>query len=86
MGLDLWFREDVARILGAAYEAMSLTAAAGEPEAGYRAGFGAALRAVAMGFGVADPGRGADAGWREPEVRRPAREATVAARLDWREG
>jgi hypothetical protein len=70
MGLDLWFRADVARILQATHEAMCSTAAvmadaiaqgnrtddvAGrERAAGYRQGFGAALRAVAMAFGLAD--------------------------------
>jgi hypothetical protein len=72
MGLDLWFRADVARILQAAHEAMCSTAAvmgdavaegnragdAGnwERAAGYRQGFGAALRAVAMAFGLTEPG------------------------------
>ncbi len=65
MGLDLWFRADVARILQATHEAMSSTAAvmgqgvaddAGgrERAAGYRQGFGAALRAVATAFGLTD--------------------------------
>ena len=65
MGLDLWFRADVARILQATHEAMTSTAAvmgqgvaddAGgrERAAGYRQGFGAALRAVATAFGLTD--------------------------------
>ena len=65
MGLDLWFRADVARILQATHEAMCSTAAvmgdclvddAGGQEraAGYRQGFGAALRAVATAFGLTD--------------------------------
>ena len=70
MGLDLWFRADVARILQATNEAMCSTATAmgaglsDDPEgreraAGYRQGFGAALRAVAAGFGLTEsaPGR-----------------------------
>jgi hypothetical protein len=69
MGLDLWFRADVARILQATHEAMCSTAAvmgdgleydAGgrERAAGYRQGFGAALRAVATAFGLLDGARG----------------------------
>ena len=65
MGLDLWFRADVARILQATHEAMCLTAAAlgegpaadagsRERAAGYRQGFGAALRAVATAFGLTE--------------------------------
>lgn len=71
MGLDLWFRADVARILQATHEAMTMTAAAvgdqtdddigaRERAAGYRQGFGAALRAVATAFGLnetQDPSR-----------------------------
>jgi len=63
MGMDLWFRADVARILQASYEAMCSTAAVAgddlagsERAAGYRQGFGAALRTVAMAFGLTDPG------------------------------
>ena len=72
MGLDLWFRADVARILQATHEAMCSTAAvmgdaiaegsraddAGgrERAAGYQQGFGAALRAVATAFGLTEPG------------------------------
>jgi len=63
--LDLWFRADVARILQATHEAMCSTAAVMgvgvadnapglERAAGYRLGFGAALRAVAMAFGLAE--------------------------------
>jgi len=62
MGMDLWFRADVARILQATYEAMCSTAAVAgddlagsERAAGYRQGFGAALRTVAMAFGLTDP-------------------------------
>ena len=63
MGMDLWFRADVARSLQASYEAMCSTAAVAgddlagsERAAGYRQGFGAALRTVAMAFGLTDPG------------------------------
>jgi len=65
MGLDLWFRADVARILQATHEAMCSTAAVmgdglvddadgQERAAGYRQGFGAALRAVATAFGLTE--------------------------------
>lgn len=86
MGLDLWFRADVARILQATHEAMSSTAAmvgeglgddAGgrERAAAYRQGFGAALRAVAAAFGLAEcaPGGSPD--------RRPAVGGPGAARF-----
>jgi len=77
MGLDLWFRADVARILQATHEAMCSTAAvmgdgladdAGSQEraAGYRQGFGAALRAVATAFGLTEPGNMPDRWRREP--------------------
>ena len=72
MGLDLWFRADVARILQATHEALCSTAAvmgdaiaegsraddAGSREraAGYQQGFGAALRAVATAFGLTESG------------------------------
>jgi len=84
MGLDLWFRADVARILQATHEAMCSTAAvvgdglagdAGgrERAAGYRQGFGAALRAVATAFGLTDgaPGGSPD-GWRPVAAPEPA--------------
>ncbi len=61
MGLDLWFREDVARILAAMHEAMQATskalAGAGDEEADlYRRGFSDALQAVGVAFGVCLPG------------------------------
>ena len=57
MGLDLWFRDDVARILAAAYEAMHSSTEAlppADPETAevYRRGFEDALRSVALGFGL----------------------------------
>ncbi len=65
MGLDLWFPDDVKRILAATHETMdsamdgaSLGAAApADPDvaAAYRQGFVDALRAVAVAFGVAQP-------------------------------
>lgn len=60
MGLDLWFREDVARILAATQETMGATLGAITPsDAGtadaYRQGFEDALRAVGVAFGVMMP-------------------------------
>lgn len=60
MALDLWFREDVARILASAAETMTATQTASpalDPElaAAYRAGFVDAIRAAAVAFGVAAP-------------------------------
>ncbi len=52
MGLDLWFRADVARILQATNEAMSETAAEGAVDPAYQRGFQSALRAVATAFGL----------------------------------
>lgn len=67
MGLDLWFREDVARILASMHETMRATTyalqeAGAKPAHGaevadaYRQGFVDALRAVAVAFGVCSPG------------------------------
>jgi hypothetical protein len=66
MGLDLWFRDDVARILASAHETMQastqthLGASAGSPGADealrlYQRGFTDALRALALAFGLASP-------------------------------
>jgi hypothetical protein len=57
MGLDLWFREDVARILASQYETMQAStdvAMNGNTEA-YRQGFEDAIRGMAVAFGVAAP-------------------------------
>ncbi len=68
MALDLWFREDVTRILASTYETMrASTCAVGweacgpgahvasESAAPYQQGFTDAVRAIAMAFGVATP-------------------------------
>jgi hypothetical protein len=60
MGLDLWFREDVARILASTYQTMTASLGAVPPHQPqmadlYRRGFADALRAVALAFGVAAP-------------------------------
>ena len=62
MGLDLWFPDDVKRILASAYEAMAASMHASvplDPEmAGvYQQGFVDALRVVGVAFGVAVPGQ-----------------------------
>jgi hypothetical protein len=60
MALDLWFPEDVARILASAHETMQ-TSTAGwshvSPKlaTAYQQGFVDALRAVGIAFGVAAP-------------------------------
>jgi hypothetical protein len=61
MALDLWFREDVARILLSAHETMkaSLGGVAStrtDVADAYRQGFADALQAVGIAFGVAVPG------------------------------
>lgn len=61
MALDLWFREDISRILASTHETMRASAGAVptlDPElsATYRRGFLDALRAVAIAFGVVVPG------------------------------
>lgn len=55
MGLDLWFREDVARILAATQETMLASQAASLINEDYQLGFRDALRAVAVAFGVVAP-------------------------------
>ncbi len=57
MGLDLWFREDVMRILASAHETMRRSTVATSPPGSaltnaYRQGFVDALRAVGVAFGV----------------------------------
>lgn len=56
MGLDLWFREDVARILAATQETMQASQAASVVNEDYQQGFRDALRALAVAFGVIPPG------------------------------
>jgi hypothetical protein len=60
MGLDVWFREDVARILSSIQEAMGTTIEATSPASpeeadAYHRGVVDALRAVGIAFGVAIP-------------------------------
>ena len=66
MGLDLWFREDVARILAATQETMRASMAATPTHdaeaAAYQQGFADAVRSMALAFGVAAAPPGAP-GW-----------------------
>ena len=60
-GLDLWFREDVARILASTHETMVASMRASAPldpetAAAYQQGFVDALRALGVAFGVVPPG------------------------------
>ncbi|MBN1661959.1 MAG: hypothetical protein JXA93_26430 [Anaerolineae bacterium] len=62
MGLDVWFRDDVARILASTHETMAASMRAtvpldAESAEAYQKGFVDALRAVAIAFGVAVPMR-----------------------------
>jgi hypothetical protein len=62
MGLDLWFQDDVRRILAATHETMVASMRAAPPlnletAEAYQQGFGDALRAVAVAFGVTAPGQ-----------------------------
>jgi hypothetical protein len=70
MGLDLWFREDIVRILASTQETMRSSISASQPldvavAESYRDGFDDALRSVAVAFGICAPtpqgtrGRGA---------------------------
>jgi len=61
VALDLWFRDDVARILASTHETMRGTAGSVTPldeqrASAYQQGFEDALRSVAVAFGVAVPG------------------------------
>ena len=62
MGLDMWFREDVQRILASVLEtqrnaARAMPALDTEHAAAYQRGFFDALKAVAVGFGIAPPSK-----------------------------
>jgi hypothetical protein len=62
MGLDVWFQQDVARILASTHETMAASMRATAPldaeiAEAYQRGFVDALRAVAVAFGVAGPSR-----------------------------
>jgi hypothetical protein len=74
MALDLWFREDVARILASSHETMQASTAGWSHVSprlatAYQQGFGDALRAVGIAFGVAMPA--------SPKPGRPSRGAQV---------
>ncbi len=72
MGLDMWFRDDVTRILATVLEtqrssARAMPAMDAEAAGIYQRGFFDALVAVGVGFGVAKPtnGGGKPAGWQD---------------------
>jgi hypothetical protein len=69
MGLDLWFREDVARILASTQETMEASQAATVINEDYQLGFRNALRAVAVAFGVAPPSQWPAGGLPAPKSR-----------------
>ena len=78
MGLDLWFREDVVRILASTQETMRRSMAASPPlhvavADSYREGFDDALHTVAVAFGICAPTAPA------PRGRRPVQAAQVDA-------
>lgn len=88
MGLDLWFREDVTRILLSAQETLmasreALAPVSVEAADAYQQGFVDALRAVGVAFGVTisgSAGRGQEvqsvgtAGRELPQLRAPSSE------------
>ncbi|MFC2037077.1 hypothetical protein ACFLYD_03785 [Chloroflexota bacterium] len=93
MALDLWFREDVARILASTQETMSgllgevSTISSAEADA-YHRGFVDALRAVGIAFGVARPGAAPGSGCPTrpgvPEVLPAAGQSVPMDPMDWR--
>jgi hypothetical protein len=75
MGLDLWFREDVERILASTQETMSNSLGAVPPldpqaAVAYQEGFADALRAVAIAFGLCPPGSPAQFRWTTAPLHR----------------
>lgn len=71
MGLDLWFREDVARILASAQETIwastqATSPASPETASAYQQGFLDALRVIGIAFGVASPAPPSRPGERVP--------------------
>jgi hypothetical protein len=90
MALDLWFREDVARILASTQETMSgllgeVSTISSEEADAYQRGFVDALRAVGIAFGVARPGAVQDSGRPAmPEVLPAAGRAVLMDPVDWR--
>lgn len=69
MGLDLWFKQDVARML-----ASQAQTAGRYTGADYRQGYMDALSDLALAFGLVPPGNGGGA-WIEGELRQLADKA-----------
>ena len=79
MGLDIWYRENVTRILASVLEShrAALNAAPAldtEHAAAYQRGFTDAMRAVAVAFGLAPPTR----------AEKPKKEPPTVASSGWR--
>jgi len=94
MGLDLWFREDIARILASTQAAMENSLGAVSPldpqgAEAYQEGFDHALRAVGMAFGLRPAstrgGPGTDAPYRTVHVvdAEAARSGSNGAGQEW---
>jgi hypothetical protein len=98
MGLDLWFRDDVVRILASTQRTMRSSIAASRPldvavADSYRAGFDDALRSVAVAFGICKPAslvtryRGpASALYVQADHMRPADQPSGRTRSEQEEG
>ncbi len=83
MGLDMWFREDVTRILASTLEVMRNSARSVAPldvdaAASYQRGFFDALLAVAVAFGVRPPGAARSPATSPSTVERAASKDTSA--------
>ena len=79
MGLDIWYREDCQRILASVLEShrSALNAAPAldtEHAAAYQRGFTDAMRAVAVGFGLAP----------STQIAKPKKEPKTVASSGWR--
>jgi hypothetical protein len=91
MPLDLWFRDDVVRILASTYEAQRSSSAfrrdrspgaqTGGEDACYEQGFCDALRALALAFGVVWPS--ARAALLQPDLLPQPVRRQPAQRADW---
>jgi hypothetical protein len=86
LALDLWFREDIARILASTGETMSagqtaVPALDQDLADSYRHGFCDALHALAVAFGVASPIPAVYGGTlHEPDAIQPTQDAGELAR------
>jgi hypothetical protein len=87
--MDLWFRDDVARILASVHETMRCTAgsACGDTQevvAAYQQGFVDALRVMAISFGLVAPLPGTHDKDREADLRqRCVGKGAICRERDW---